>query len=422
MKRCAEVQELLRRRIGLDPATAGRSQIERAMRDRMRALAIPEIDRSDYLRLLQSTEAEQQALVEEVVVPESWFFRDEAPFRLLSNLIESWKNEDERPPFRVLSLPCARGEEPYSIAMMFLDHGVSPGSVQIDAVDISKRSLDAARAGLYSENAFRARDLGFRARYFERTSDGDVLSPSVKALVTFHEGNILDPNLFVGSPPFDVVFCRNLLIYVDEPARRIAIENLDRLVGRTGTLFLGHAESVILTGSALRSTGDRSCFAFRRAGERPQARPMPKPTQVKPVRVARKESSKSRDAHPGPRAGVLETPPQPRNLEPSHPDAMESAAKLADQGRHDEARLLCEQDIRLNGPSARALFLLGVIRQATGDRTQAEACFQKTVYLEPRHEEALLSLALLAHRRGDVDAAKNYRRRAERAAAERRPS
>ncbi len=409
MKRCAEVQELLRQRIGLDPVTAGRSLIERAMRDRMRVLAIPETDRDHYVRVLQATEAEQRALVEEVVVPESWFFRDESPFFLLSTLIEKWKSDGVPRPFRALSVPCACGEEPYSIAMMLLDQGVSPGSIQIDAVDVSKRSIDAARAAIYSENAFRARDLGFRARYFNFTPGGDALSPSVKALVTFSEGNILDPDLFADSAPYDVVFCRNLLIYLDEPARRRALVNLERLVDRSGTLFVGHAEPVALLGSSFRSTGDVKCFAFSRVEEAPKPRAVPTRTLVQAAAPKRTKPRVS----PKP----VEQPARVKS-DPARPDAIENAARLADQGRHEEATLLCEEHIRRNGPSAPALFLLGVIRQATGDRSQAEACFQKTVYLEPRHAEALLSLALLAHRRGDSDAAANYKRRAERAAEE----
>ena len=124
----------------------------------------------------------------------------------------------------------------------------------------------------------------------------------------------------------------------------------------------------------------------------------------------------------GERSGSSTTPPRPPDLEPGRIDALDRATRLADEGRHDEARVLCEEHVRANGPSAPALFLLGVIRQASGDRAQAEACFQKTVYLDPSHAEALLSLALLAHRRGDADAAANYRRRAERAALERKTS
>jgi chemotaxis protein methyltransferase WspC len=93
---------------------------------------------------------------------------------------------------------------------------------------------------------------------------------------------------------------------------------------------------------------------------------------------------------------------------------LDEAATLADRGRYDEATRLCERSIREADPSARAFFLLGMIRQVAGDRAQAEAHFKKAVYLDPQHEEGLLALALLAERRGDAVEAAGYRRRAGR--------
>jgi len=89
--------------------------------------------------------------------------------------------------------------------------------------------------------------------------------------------------------------------------------------------------------------------------------------------------------------------------------------ELANLGRHDEAVALCEQVVRQQGPSAPAYYLMGVIHQSVGNRTRGEECFQKAVYLDPGHDEALLALALSAERRGDAAAAAGFRRRAERA-------
>jgi chemotaxis protein methyltransferase WspC len=96
---------------------------------------------------------------------------------------------------------------------------------------------------------------------------------------------------------------------------------------------------------------------------------------------------------------------------------MEQAAELANRGRHAEAIAACEQQIRLKGPGAPAYYLMGMICQAAGDRRRAEECFHKTVYLDPKHDEALLALSLLAERRGDRGAADGFRRRARRTSA-----
>lgn len=94
---------------------------------------------------------------------------------------------------------------------------------------------------------------------------------------------------------------------------------------------------------------------------------------------------------------------------------------LANQGSHEQAAILCEQEIAQGTPTSALYFLLGSIRQAEGDRDRALVCFEKTVYLDPDHEEALLALAFLARRRGDQAASENYRGRAERAYQEKHP-
>ena len=94
---------------------------------------------------------------------------------------------------------------------------------------------------------------------------------------------------------------------------------------------------------------------------------------------------------------------------------LDEASKLANGGRHDEAIAVCEQVMRLQGPTSAAYYLMGVINQAAGKGQRAEECFHKAVYLDPGHDEALLALALIAERRGDAAAAAGFRRRAERA-------
>ena len=108
-------------------------------------------------------------------------------------------------------------------------------------------------------------------------------------------------------------------------------------------------------------------------------------------------------------------PTAPAAAGPPPPSLLDQAADLANRGRYDEAIAACERHLRLKGPGAPVYYLMGMIHQAAGDRRRAEECFHKTVYLDPRHDEALLALALLADRRGDRDAADGFRRRAHRA-------
>ena len=330
-----------------------------------------------------------------------------------------WLGDLLRAPLRVLSLACAGGEEPYSIAITLRDAGLPARRFRIDAVDVSARRLAFARHGIYSANAFRGCELGCRAQYFREHAQGFEVAPAIRSTVQFLQASVLDPKLLEGSPPYDVVFCRNLLIYLDAPARACVLAALDRLLAPDGVLFIGHADRLESAGEPSRFTaiGEPGCFAYRKTGA---SVPSPGSAGASPSRYAA-----SRRSAPGlPSAAAVPTvarrgshrpAPRPRpKVSRSRPRLLEQAADLANRGRHAEAIAACEQHIRLKGPGASAYYLMGMICQAAGDRRRAEECFHKTVYLDPKHDEALLALSLLAERRGDRDAAAGFRRRARR--------
>ncbi|WP_406699525.1 CheR family methyltransferase [Singulisphaera sp. Ch08] len=418
------IDELLTERIGLDPESVGSSLVSRGLEARMSALGLS--DAKEYERHLIRSGEEFQALIEEVVVPESWFFRDDRPFTYLQDHVRStWLAEPDRPPLRVLSLPCAAGEEPYSIAMALRDAGLPSTRFRVDAVDVSARSLARARLAIYGRNAFRGADLAFRSRHFKEQNGRFELDASVRNAVRLIQGNLLDPGLLANEPAYDIVFCRNLLIYFTDEARTQAWTNLLRLLAGSGLLFLGHADRLDLAGARLCPVGDKGTFAYRRA---PASLPSPvrwksiePPSRTEPARPITRlntsEANRSRlqASEIRPTSQAAPTPAIVKSSAPS--PLLDQAAERADQGRYDEAAALCEQAMRESGPTARAYFLLGMVRQAAGDRSAAESSFQKAVYLDAQHDEALLALALLAQRRGDETSAIGYRRRAERALA-----
>ncbi|MGP0068276.1 MAG: CheR family methyltransferase [Isosphaeraceae bacterium] len=417
-----QIEGLLTRRIGLDPGTVGPHMVVRAARRRMAELGVDDL--GVYASRLAQSEPEQQALIEEVVIPESWFFRDERPFLWLADYVRArWLGDLLRAPLRVLSLACAGGEEPYSIAITLRDAGLPARRFRIDAVDVSARRLAFARHGIYSANAFRGCELGARAQYFREHAQGFEVAPAIRSTVHFLQASVVDPKLLEGATPYDVVFCRNLLIYLDAPARACVLAALDRLLAPDGVLFIGHADRLESAGEPSRFTaiGEPGCFAYRKTVPSVPlpGRPEPRPPDM-PQAVARRGS-------PDPAA----VPTVARRGSPHHAAVsteglpsrglLEQAGDLANRGRHAEAIAACEQHIRLKGPDASVYYLMGMICQAVGDRRRAEECFHKAVYLDPKHDEALLALSLLAERRGDRSAADGFRRRARRTSSTSRP-
>ena len=239
-------ERLLKSRIGLDASSVGSAVIERAVRQRMSGLALH--DEDEYWMRLNGSPGEVQALIEAVVVPETWFFRYPESFTTLARLaFERLPSLGGGRALRILSLPCSTGEEPYSIVMALLDAGLSEYLFEVDALDVSARVIERASLGVYGRNSFRGDELGFRDRHFSEVAEGYQLAEQVRRKVRFRCGNLLDPGLLAGEAPYDFVFCRNLLIYFDRPTQSEVVEVLKRLLRSDGAMFIGPAEASLLS-------------------------------------------------------------------------------------------------------------------------------------------------------------------------------
>jgi chemotaxis protein methyltransferase WspC len=385
----APLEEFLRETIGLAADSLGRGAVERAAKRRMAEAECPDVD--TYVRRLRGDEELRQKLIEELVVPETWFFRDRQPFLLLARLAKT-----RRAPLRVLSMPCSTGEEPYSIAMTLLDAGLAPGAFAIDAVDISEVSLAAARRGSYAANSFRGDEGRAQEKWFHAEAGRRQLQAAVKERVTFHHGNLFT---FAAEGRYDFVFCRNLLIYFDAPAQGVAVRRLLDLLKEDGVLFAGHAEAAVMLREGLAGLPEPRTFAFTRRPTAPvKTEPVRMPVWTKPLVMT----------NALPFADV-----KPRTAEAAAVSLADIRA-MADRGDLDGAVKQVQALIATDGPGVEAYHLLAVLEDARGEAEAAEAAYRKVLYLEPRHEEALLHLALLLEKRGGEAEAARLRLRARR--------
>jgi chemotaxis protein methyltransferase WspC len=429
------IEQLLRGRIGLDSGTIGVSSIHRLVRLRMKALGMT--DQRAYESLLNQSGGEWTELLETIVVKETWFFRDGEPFQTFVRLVrEQWLASQSKRPVRVLSLPCSTGEEPYSLVIALLEAGVKPEMFQVDAADISAQALAKARRALYGRNSFRGKDISFRDRYFHHTKEGYVVCPAVRSAVRFFEGNILDPNFLPGKETYDIIFCRNLLIYFDRQTQARALKQVNRLLTPSGFLIVGAAEQPLAFENGFASANIPMAFACRKHPTPPHLNGTTRshPTKLLKLpslteRHERKLSAFSSSSEPvtSPRSGpslnvsdngALATPSkkvtgaEARKAPESLPDLTE-ARRLADAGKLKEAASLCQAHLRMDASSAPAWFLLGLISDALSDPLALE-CYRKALYLNPNHYETLLQMALLAEKCGDLTRARTFRQRAAR--------
>jgi chemotaxis protein methyltransferase WspC len=395
-------EQFLLTRIGLDARSLGAQVLERIIQERLLATHSP--DRDAYWQLLERSTVEQQALIEAVVVPETWFFRDPEALLALAMLAQR-RLLQIRPDqgLRLLSLPCSSGEEPYSMAMALLDTGIAAQRFRIDAIDISGRVVDQARRGIYGSNAFRGRTLDYRARHFTvHDNNRHRLNDNVRACVELRQGNLFDASLLASAGPYDFIFSRNVLIYLDSAHQRQTAVLLEALLAEGGTLFVGPSETPVLLRHGMQSLGLPLAFAFAR-GPAPASHQPPAPDAA-PVRA--------RPVLPAAAA---------RRIQPAipAPATLEQAQLLADQGRWDAALALCEQLLhdaprRAGGNLAGLYYLLALIHDARGDALTAGKLLRKTLYLESDHEGAMAHLAALLDLQGDRNGAAQLRQRARR--------
>lgn len=443
----ATVADLLRQKIGLDAIAIGTGAIGRAIHQRMVVCGLA--NETAYLAQLQASTSELDALIETIVIPETWFFRDREPFVFLTHYVRSeWLPTHPNRVLRVLSVPCATGEEPYSIAIALLEIGLASTQFHIDAVDISHVALSKAQRAVYEQHSFRGRNLvlpcstgmmtlsTLQQRYFQQREGNYQLSERVTQAVHFIQGNLLDPYFLSGQVHYDVIFCRNLLIYLDHSARKQAIQRLERWLNPDGLLFVGHSEMGQLQTSRFTQVRHPLAFAVRRAKCQVDCSTPPqqigKNRSKQPVTLIER-SKAQRSSHFFAQEGQKKSQEincdrtsatQPNSsvesassvsTQADRPESLlEKARDLANRGRLSEAATVCKTYLSQKPLSADGYILLGEIQQATGDEDQAEQCFCKATYLKPSHEEALTFLALLKEQRGDIVGAATIRQRIQR--------
>lgn len=426
-----QITNLLKDSIGVDAATMGKSVVTNAVRQRMAACGLQETDA--YWNVLRRSDEELAQLVELVVVPETWFFRDAEAFAaLVHHVRQEWGPAHATGRFRVLSAPCSTGEEPYTIAMALLDAGLPAMRFKIDAIDISERALAQARRAVYGRNSFRGSDVSFRERYFREEKGLHRLTPLVRECVDFRQANLVSDDLLAGAGGYDAIFCRNVLIYFDAPTQERVIRALDRLLAPQGLLFVGPAETFLTRSVGYTSVDFPSAFACRRSARKSgapahgaaaasPAAPVLRPfTALGALRTEPKKPMPAKTAKPIPAKKLASAPaiasaPAPAAATPSGAaSALAAITRLADAGHLAEAVTACERHLHDHGPSVEAYYLLALIRDMLGSPAEAAKCYRKVLYLDPNHSEALLHLALLAENQGDLAEARRLQQRARR--------
>jgi len=240
--------EFIYRRTGMVFTEAKRYYVERRVVERMAATDASSFE-NYFARLRADPRAEIELFVNAFTVNETYFYREEHQLSCLtSNLLaERLKLKKHGDQIRIWSVPCSTGEEPYSIAIWLLENWpfVDRYDIEIVGSDIDTGAVTLARAGIYGRRALMRLPPHVVDKYFEHDgAETWKIIDDLRESVRFTATNIVDPAETQLHGRFDVIFCRNVLIYFDDTSRRTAAENLYENLLPGGFICLGHTESM----------------------------------------------------------------------------------------------------------------------------------------------------------------------------------
>ena len=243
----ARISELVYRWSGMIFGESKRYYIERRIAERMRRCGLPRT--SDYLAMAATSAVEREALINAFTINETYFYREEHQLAALSDHLLPRIIATRQPGdlVRIWSMPCATGEEPYSIAIWLLENWplVDAYNIEIVGSDIDTAAIAKAEAGYFSQRALARLPAAACESYFE-PQDGHTrrIIQDLRESVRFTPANLIDRENMARLGRFDVILCRNLLIYFDTKAQQRAAENLYHALAPGGYLCLGHSESM----------------------------------------------------------------------------------------------------------------------------------------------------------------------------------
>lgn len=420
-----------------------RESLSYSVAERLAATGFP--DAAAYVELVEQTGAlaiaERQALLDEVTIQETHFFRNPPQVRalrrhVLPELIRAAAGSDRR--LRIWSAGCSTGEEAYSVAMLVREllPDLTGWDVKILATDLSERALAASRAARYAGRSLQMAEPADLARWFVQEDDAYVVRPDVRRLVEFRQHNLVtDPAPFGAGERVDLVLCRNVTIYFDKDTTRALMGRLHGALADGGYLFLGHAETFWQVSDAFRLVSLGDAFVYRRddaaalLGMAPRSALPDRRTADEALadRDDRRQPGRERRGSgrdrlpwsrllPAPRAPVPDgrsavpspSPPAatvPARLQVPPPDPLDAVRSAMAMGRYAEAADLAAEVASSDPMLAPAHYLVGLALSNLGRDSEAVVALRKAVYAEPSHGLAQFLLAGVLGRLGEPAAA-----------------
>ena len=259
--------DFLYRRTGMLFGESKRYYIDRRVGERQIATGLRSF--ADYFAMLRTELGELELLINAFTVNETYFYREEHQLRCMSEALLPALVETKQPgdKVRIWSVPCSTGEEPFSIAIWLLENWplVDAYNIEIVGSDIDTRALAEARVGVYGERALARLPPELVERYFEPIETvGWRIIQDLQESVNFTSVNLMDAETMARHGAFDLIFCRNVLIYFDDESRLTASHNLRNSLRPGGFICLGHSESMTRISDRFETRRFEDAIVYRR--------------------------------------------------------------------------------------------------------------------------------------------------------------
>lgn len=354
---------------------------------------------------------EMDALVAELTIGETYFFRHKEQFDALRDIIlpEVLARNEPHRRLRIWSAGCATGPEPYSVAIMLKrDFGprIADWHVSIIGTDINQKFLARARDGRYDEWAFRATPDDVRRDCFVPVGKQWQIKPEYRNCVSFQYHNLIRnrfPSLLDNLAGLDVIICRNVVIYFSRETVAQLVPCFHESLVDGGWLVMGHAEPNMELFRDFRTVTTPGAVLYQRSDRpEPVVAPPPKVVLPSPAPLRRPMPPK-----PAPRP-ALRRPEPPRPAPPSQ--GIAAIRALADQGRWAEALAACDSLIAADALDSRAHFYRALVSEQLGDLEGCETFLRRAIYLDRHFVLPHYHLGLFLWRRDDaVGAGRSFR-------------
>lgn len=331
---------------------------------------------------------EMDALVAELTIGETYFFRHKEQFDALRDIILPdvlERNRDAR-CLRIWSAGCATGPEPYSLAILLkreFGPRIAGWHVSIVGTDINQKFLARAREGRYDEWAFRATPEDVRRDCFDKVGRQWVIRPEYKNCVSFQYHNLIRnrfPSLLDNLAGLDIIICRNVVIYFSRETVAALVPSFRETLVDGGWLVMGHAEPNIELFRDFRTVNTQGAVLYQRVDHPVPVRAVPAPMPCAPLPPPEPRQPKPPLRRSLPAAGGRAPSPRPA---PS-PEGLSRIRSLADQGRWAEALAACDSLIAVNSLDARPHFYRALVLEQQGALEGCEISLRRAIYLD-RH-------------------------------------